>query len=414
LYVSRGKQANPLFPTFVEAGVQAGYPRTEDMNGFQQEGFGMMDMTIHRGRRWSAANAYLHPAMARPNLTVKTNTLTHRVVFEGTRAAGVEYGSSSNGASGGTQTVAAQREVILCGGAINSPQLLMLSGIGDAAQLGRFGIATKAHLPAVGRNLQDHLDLYLQYTCTKPITLYSDQWRFPHNMVKHGLQWILCGTGKAASAHLESGGFICSRDGLPHPDIQFHFLPGALTGQLTPGSCHAFQAHVSTMRPHSRGFLELQSADPRVPVRIQPNYLEAPEDLVDLRNAVKLTREVFAQQAFDAYRGAPISPAADVQTDAQIDTWIRAHTESAYHPCCTVRMGSKDQPDAVVNSSGEVLSGIKALRVIDASIMPSMISGNLNAPTIMLAEKLADAVRGRPPLPPSDAPVYQRTSLSQR
>eukprot|EP00053_Salpingoeca_punica_P013184 m.118850 g.118850 ORF g.118850 m.118850 type:complete len:644 (-) comp16135_c0_seq2:375-2306(-) len=452
LHVTRGKQERSLFQAFIAAGKQAGYPETEDMNGYQQEGFGWMDMTVYKGRRWSTANAYLRPAMKRPNLVVKTDVLTHRVVFEGSRAVGIECSSASasplssittsfapsatpfasskntnfsNSAISNTSStnssssrlsnvrmVAARREVILCGGAINSPQLLLLSGVGDAAQLAKWGIPVKAHLPGVGQNLQDHLDLYVQYRCTKPITLYSDQWRFPHNMVRHGLQWIFFGSGKAASAHLESGGFICSREGLTYPDIQYHFLPGALSGQLNPGSCHAFQAHISTMRPLSRGFIELQSADPRAPPRIQPNYLEHPQDLVDLRAAVKLTREIFQQQAFDAFRADPISPSAEIQTDQQIDDWIRAKTESAYHPCCTVRMGEDE--GAVVDSAARVRGGIANLRVVDASIMPSMISGNLNAPTIMMAEKLADAIRGRPPLPESFAPVYRRPTRNQR
>ena len=386
-----------------------------------------MDMTIHKGVRWNTANAYLRPALLRSamgianaggvgagagagaggqayhNLHVVASTLVHSIKFEGQRAVGVNVSHWNDPKGQNMSLIRARKEVIVCGGAINSPQLLMLSGIGNRRDLAELGIPLVTHLPGVGDNLQDHLDLYMQYRCKEPITLYTSTWRFPHNMIRHGVEWFVLKRGKATSAHLESGGFIRSRSGLAHPDIQYHFFPGALTGQLTPGKCHAFQIHVSTMRPTSRGFIKLRSRDPTAHPIIQPNYLTTPDDLVDLRQGVRLTQEIVQQRAFDGYRQEPLSPSADVASDKDIENWIRDHTESAYHPCCTVKMGKDNM--SVVDSQGRV-HGMEALRVVDASIMPSMISGNLNAPTIMMAEKIADAIKGVPALPPSNAPVY--------
>ncbi|KAJ0395923.1 hypothetical protein ATCC90586_000756 [Pythium insidiosum] len=401
LHVSRGSQKDQvLFKTFIDAGVEAGYPFTDDMNGYQQEGFGWMDMTIHKGRRWSAAAAYLRPAATRKNLTIVTDTLVNKVLFNGKKAVGVE--SEHNRKKAQTNYYAA-KEVILAGGAINSPQLLMLSGIGDAYHLRDMGIPLVHHIPAVGKNMEDHLDLYVQYECTKPITLHNATWKYPHNMVGIALEWLFRQTGMGASAHLESGGFIRSAPGKRHPDLQYHFLPGALTGQLTPGACHAFQAHCSPMRATSRGYLQLSSTNPRQHPIIQPNYLETEQDVVDMRAAVRLTREIFEQKAFDEFRGNPISPAADLQSDEQIDAWVREHTESAYHPSCTNRMGTDE--NTVVDPQTRV-HGVDNLRVVDASIMPNIVSGNLNAPVIMIAEKAADIILGKTPLPKSTAPVY--------
>lgn len=402
LHVCRQTQKDQvLFGKFIEAGVQAGYPFTDDMNGFQQEGFGWMDMTIHNGQRWSTATAYLRPAMARPNLTVVTDTFVNKVVFEGKRAVGVETEHNKHKTK---QVVYAGKEVILSGGAINSPQLLMLSGIGDANHLKKMGIPLVEHVPAVGQNLEDHLDLYVQYECTKPITLHNATWKYPHNMVRIALEWLFLRRGWGASAHLESGGFIRTAPGKRQPDLQYHFLPGALTGQLTPGAKHAFQSHCSPMRATSRGFLKLRSANPRDHPIIDPNYLSTEEDIVDIRNAVRLTREILEQQVLDEFRGEPISPSKDVQTDEQIDAWVRDHTESAYHPSCTNRMGTGN--NTVVDPSARV-HGVENLRIVDASIMPNIISGNLNAPVIMIAEKAADIIRGKTPLPKSTAPVYE-------
>ncbi len=396
LHVSTGGSDNPLFDAFIEAAIQAGYPTTQDMNGFQQEGFGRMDMTIHRGRRWSAARAFLHPVISRPNLTVETGALTTRVLFGGTRATGVAYRQR-----GKSVTATAEREVILCGGAINSPQLLMLSGVGPADHLQGLGIPVVADLPGVGQNLQDHLELYVQQACTRPITLYGVQRGL--RRILTGLRWFLFHSGPGASAHLEAGGFIRRNDSVPHPDLQYHFLPSQVIdhGRVRP-RLHAYQAHVGPMRPTSIGHLELRSADPLVHPLIQPNYLGTEGDREEMRDCVTLTREIFAQKAFDPFRGAEIAPGPEVRSDAEIDAFVRAKADSAYHPSCTCKMGS----DAMAVVDGETrVRGLEALRVVDASIMPSIVSGNLNAPTIMMAEKAADMILGNPPLEPSNAPV---------
>lgn len=311
-------------------------------------------------------------------------------------------------ANGGSSCVSwrmcVRLQIILSSGAINSPQLLMLSGVGDAEHLKEVGIPVVQHLPAVGQNMEDHLDLYIQYMCKKPITLHNATWKYPHNMARIALEWLFNRTGMGASAHLESGGFIRSAPGKRHPDLQYHFLPGSLTGQLTPGAYHAMQAHCSPMRATSRGWLKLRSANPRDHPIIEPNYLDTEEDKVDLRAAVRLTREIFEQKVFDEYRGDPVSPAQNVQTDAEIDAWVRQHSESAYHPSCTNRMGVDD--NTVVDPQTRV-HGLENLRVVDASIMPNIVSGNLNGPTIMLAEKAADIILGKPALAKSKAPVYQ-------
>jgi len=397
LHVSTGSNPNKLFDAFIQAGVDAGYPFTEDMNGFQQEGFGRMDMTIHNGKRWSSASAYLRPALNRPNLRVETGALTSRILFEGTRAVGIEYSQY-----GKLHQVRAEREVILCGGAINSPQLLMLSGIGQADELRALDIPVVADLPGVGQNLQDHLELYVQQECTQPITLFDAM--KPHNMVRIGIQWFLFKSGLCSSAHLEAGAFIRSRAGVSHPDIQYHFLPALVNDHgRDPGDRHAFQAHVGPMRPTSRGFLKLASNDPRRHPIIQPNCLETEGDRREMRDCVKLTREIFAQKGFDPYRGAELKPGPGVQSDTEINAFVREKADSAYHPSCTCKMGYDDM--AVVDHTTRV-RGVDNLRVVDASIMPSIVSGNLNAPTIMIGEKAADIILGNTPLEPSNAPVY--------
>ena len=397
LTVARGTGDNPLFDAWIAAGEEAGYPATPDMNGYRQEGMGRMDMTIRACRRCSAGNAYLHPVLHRPNLVVLTRSLATRLVLERGRATGVEL--AENGVA---KRVHARREVILAGGAINSPQLLMLSGIGPADHLRRVGVPVAHDLPGVGRDLQDHLEFYFQVACREPVTLL-DAMR-PHNMVRIGLRWFLRHDGPAASSHLEAGGFIRSRAGIEHPDIQFHFLPALVEDHgRSKGRMHAFQAHVGTMRPLSRGWLELRSADPRQHPLIEPNCLAEEQDRIDLRACVRLTREIFAQPAFDRYRGQELKPGAAVTSDAEIDAFLRARADSAYHPCCTCRMGT--DPRAVVDPECRV-RGVDGLRVVDASIMPSMVSGNLNAPTMMLAEKAADLILGRPALPRAEAPVW--------
>ncbi|ETV95151.1 choline dehydrogenase [Aphanomyces invadans] len=419
LHVSRGSQHDQvLFQAFIDAGVEAGYPFTDDMNGFQQEGFGFMDSTIHNGVRWSSSAAYLHPILheRKDTLTVVTDQLVHRVVVD---AVGVAQGidvQPNRSKSSDVEFYQADKEVIVCGGAVNSPQLLLLSGIGPADDIHAVGIPVVEHLPAVGQHLEDHLDLYIQFGVTQPITLHNATWAYPHKMVAIGLEWVVNQTGMGASAHLESGGFIRrqgasspgrTRAGLRQPDLQFHFLPGALTGQLTPGNQHAMQTHLSPMRATSRGSVTLASANPRDAPRVDPNYLSTTQDVEDIRRGVLLAQELFQQKAMDPFRGDPISPATlfDASDASTIDAWVRQHTESAYHPSCTARMGS-DVTTSVVNAKCQV-HGIDRLRVVDASIMPNIVSGNLNAPVIMMAEKAADMILGNAALPPAtDVRVY--------
>ncbi len=397
LCTTTGTGDNPLNPLWIEAGRQAGYPVTSDMNGFQQEGFGRMDMTVGAGRRWSAANAYLRPAMRRRNLAVRTHALATRILFQGRRAVGVSY------RRGGADTVVrARREVIVSGGPINSPQLLKLSGVGPQAELAALGIPVVHDLPGVGENLQDHLEFYFQVACLEPVTLYKHM--NPLGKALIGARWLLTHGGLGATNHFEAGGFIRSRAGVRYPDIQYHFLPMAVSYD---GSSlareHGFQAHVGPMRSKSRGWVRLNSANAADKPRILFNYLSDPDDWLEMRACVRLTREVFAQPAFDRYRGREIQPGANVQTDEQIDAFVREKVESAYHPSCSCKMGVDRM--AVVDSQTAV-RGLEGLRVVDSSIMPSITTGNLNAPTIMLAEKAADHILGRAPLPPADAPYY--------
>lgn len=383
-----GPLKNPLYRAFVEAGEQAGYGITGDINGATQEGFGRMDMTVKNGVRWSAANAYLKPAMKRPNLTVITHALATRVLFEGRRAAGVEFEQG-----GVRRSVRAGREVILSGGPINTPQLLKLSGVGGAEELRSHGIPVVHNLPGVGENLQDHLEFYFQVACRQPITLYSWQGLLGRAFI--GAQWLLTRKGHGATNHFESCGFIRSRPGIPYPDIQYHFLPLAVTydGQGLAAE-HGFQAHVGPMRSKSRGWVRLKSADPHEHPRIRFNYMSHPDDWTEMRACVRLTREIFAQKAFDPYRGREIQPGAGVVSDDAIDAFIRDKVESAYHPSCSCRMGAPDDPMAVVDPETRVI-GMEALRIVDSSIMPRVTTGNLNAPSIMIGEKGADHILGR-------------------
>ena len=397
LRTSYGPLSNPLHAAWLAAGRQAGYPATTDVNGRQQEGFCRLDMTVGGGRRSSAANAYLRPAMTRSNLAVRTHALATRILFEGKRAVGVEYRLDD-----ATHTVRARREVILSAGSINSPILLKLSGVGPAAELREHGIAVLHDLPGVGENLQDHIEFYFQVACTQPITLYSSMGLVPRALI--GLRWLLFKDGLGATNHFETGGFIRSRPDVPYPDIQFHFLPLAVTYDGSSlAQEHGFQAHVGPMRSKSRGYVRLASNDARDKPKIRFNYLSHPDDLIEFRACVRLTREIFAQPAFDPYRGREIQPGKNVVTDAQIAEFVRAKVESAYHPSCTCKMGGRDDPSAVADPEGLVY-GVEALRVADSSVMPSVTTGNLNAPTIMVAEKLADHVRGRPLLAPASLP----------
>ena len=396
----RGAEFGPLHAVFIEAGAQAGFPKTDDQNGFQQEGFGRMDATIHNGARMSAARAYLHPALSRPNLRTLSRARVLRVAIEAGRAVGIEVA-----ANGGRRLIRAARETLLCAGAINSPQLLMLSGVGNPEALARVGIRTVCDSPGVGENLQDHLELYVQHECRRPVTLHRAT-TFA-GMALSGARWFLTRGGACASAHLEAGAFVRSGAGASHPDIQFHFLPSVVNDhgrELWPG--HAYQAHVGTMRPKSRGTISLTDADPFSPPRIDFNYLREPDDLRGLRECVAAAREVFSQSAFDDFRGREIQPGANIKGGAELDDWIRAKADTAYHPSCACKMGAEGDADAVLDSECR-LRGVERLRVVDSSAMPDMPSGNLNAPTIMLAEKIADSIRGLPPLPPIDAPVWR-------
>ena len=394
-----GRLSNPLHAAWLAAGSEAGYPESRDVNGFQQEGFGRMDMTVGEGRRCSAARAYLKPAMPRPNLRVITHALATRVLFDGRRATGVEYTRG-----GATHRANAAQEVILSGGPINSPQLLKLSGVGPAEELRALGIGVLQDLPGVGENLQDHLEFYFQVACTQPITLYSSiDWR---SRALIGARWLLFKDGLGATNHFETCGFIRSRAGIAYPDIQYHFLPMAVAYD---GSAlaqeHGFQAHVGPMRSKSRGWVRLASTRPEDKPRILFNYLSHPDDWIEMRACVRLTREIFAQPAFDRYRGRELQPGADVRSDDEIDTFIRAKVESAYHPSCSCKMGDGGDPMAVVDSQTRV-RGLERLRVVDSSIMPSVTTGNLNAPTIMLAEKAADHILGRGMLSAENLPFY--------
>ncbi|HTM63052.1 MAG TPA: choline dehydrogenase [Gammaproteobacteria bacterium] len=386
LKVSHKISDNPLFDTFIAAGAQAGYPISDDINGAQQEGFGRFDMTIDNGERCSAAKAYLSADVrCRANLSCHAEALVVKILTYRGRAVGIEYLQH-----GQMNQCFARKEVILSGGAINSPQLLMLSGIGPVDVLMKHQIDMVVNLPGVGSNLQDHLEFYMQYECKQPVTLYSIS--SPFKKIAVGMQWFLTRKGLAASSHLEAGAFISSRPDVEHPDIQYHFLPSLVANHgRSFGSCHAFQVHVGTLRPESRGHLELTSNNPMDPVRIHPNYLQTDNDLHDLVSCVPLTRDIFNQAAFAPYKGKEISPGINIKSRSEVEAFIRAKADSAYHPCGTCKMGVDEM--SVVNPEAKVY-GVDDLRVVDASIMPSNLSGNLNAPTIMMAEKVSDLILG--------------------
>ena len=390
LHVTRGKRDNPLVQAFVQAGRQAGYQLTEDYNGQQQEGFGPMEHTIHKGARWSAAKAYLRPALQRENCNL-IRGLAHKIVFSGRRAVGVELL-----AGGGLKTVRAKKEVILASSSINSPKLLMLSGIGPAAHLSAHGIQIVADRPGVGQNLQDHLEVYIQMAASQPVSLFK-YWNLL-GKARVGLQWALTRSGPGASNQFESAGFIRSAAGVEYPDLQFHFLPIAVRydGQAASEG-HGFQAHIGPMRSPSRGAVTLRSAKPEDSPKITFNYMSTEKDWIDFRRGIRLTREIFAQEAFRPFVKHEIQPGVELQTDAQIDGFIRAHAESAYHPCGTCKMGAVDDPLAVVDPQTNVI-GVKGLRVVDSSIFPQITNGNLNGPSIMVGEKASDLILGKTPL----------------
>jgi len=398
---------NPLYRAFVEAGQEAGYIGTDDPNGFMQEGFGPMHMTVKDGVRWSTANAYLKPAMGRPNLTVITHAMTRRILLEGKRAVGVEYDHQ-----GQRQVAKARREVLVSAGPIAAPHLLQRSGIGPGAVLQKAGVEVLHDLPGVGENLQDHSEVYIQYACKEPITLNGKMGLFSRFLI--GAEWVLFKRGLSVTNHFESGGFIRSDAALDSPDIQFHFLPAAMRYDgKKPLKGHGFMVLTGPNKPKSRGHVRLRSADPFEQPDILFNYLDREEDREGFRRCLRLTREIIAQPAFDRFRGEEMAPGKDVQKDDEIDAWVRETMESTYHPCGSCRMG--EDAMAVVDSELKV-RGLEGLRVIDSSVFPSEPNANLNAPTIMLAERAADMVRGKPLLPPSNAPVGQApgVGLTQR
>ena len=396
---------NPLFEAMIEAGVQAGYPRTDDLNGYQQEGFGPMDRFVTpNGRRASTARGYLDRAKPRSNITILTGALTDVILFDGKRAVGVKVEHE-----GQTKHFHASREVIVSSGAIASPQLLQRSGVGPGQWLKDLGITEVLDLPGVGNNLQDHLELYMQYECLKPVSIApANKW---WNKPPIGAEWLFRGTGLGATNHFEAGGFIRTDEKFTHPNIQYHFLPLAVRYDGRNASdAHSFQAHVGSLRSPSRGRVKLTSRDPNAHPSILFNYMSHEQDWQEFRDAMRITREIIHQPALDPYRGRALSPSEDLVTDAQLDEYVREHGETAYHPSCTCAMGEHN--DAVVNGEG-LVHGLEGLRVVDASIMPNIISGNLNATTIMLAEKIVDKMRGRQ-LPRSTADYFVANGMPLR
>lgn len=397
LGVNNGNEMkNPLYTAFIKAGEQAGYDITSDYNGKQQEGFGPMHMTVKDGVRSSASREYLDPVKSRKNLTIVTGALVTKVVLEDKVAKGVEYV-----VNGKVETAAASNEVILSAGSIGSPHILQLSGIGDKDILEKAGVDVKHHLPGVGQNLQDHLEFYFQYKCKQPITLNRKLGLISKGLI--GARWLLNRSGLGATNHFESCAFIRSKADVEWPDIQYHFLPAAIRYDgKSAFDGDGFQVHVGHNKPKSRGSVTLQSANPTVPPKILFNYLQHPDDIEGFRACVRLTREIIAQSAFDDFRDGEIQPGEHIQTDEEIDAFVREAVESAYHPSCSCKMGEDEM--AVVDSQTNV-HGIEGLRVVDSSIFPTIPNGNLNAPTIMVAEKAADIILGKPALPPQNVPV---------
>ena len=390
---------NPLYQAFIDAGEEAGYPTTKDFNGYQQEGFGAMHMTVDGGRRASTSNAYIKPVKDRVNLTILKEVMARRVLFDGTKAVGVEFEQS-----GQRIQAKAKQEVILSAGSIGSPQLLQVSGIGPQDVLSKAGVPVLHDLPGVGENLQDHLEVYFQYRCKQPISLNSKLNYFSMGLI--GARWILFKSGLGATNHFESCGFIRSRVGLQWPNIQYHFLPAAMRYDGNAAfDGHGYQVHVGPNKPSSRGYVRIKSKRIEKAPEIQFNYISTEQDKQDWRDTIRLTREILNQPAFDAFKVDEIQPSLDVQTDEQIDAWVKANVESAYHPSCTCKMGADDDPMAVLDSQCRV-RGVESLRVVDSSVFPTITNGNLNAPTIMVAEKAADMILGKAPLPAADAKVW--------
>jgi choline dehydrogenase len=400
LILERGPATSPLFAAFFKAVQQAGYPLTEDVNGFRQEGFAAFDRNIHRGRRLSAARAYLHPVKHRPNLDVYTRAFTTRILFEGKRAVGVEYEyrGGRRSARGG--------EVICCGGSINSPQLLQVSGVGPADLLRSVGVDVVHDLPGVGENLQDHLEVYIQYACKQPVSVYpSTLW---YNKPLIGLKWLFLRSGAAATNHFEGGGFIRGNDELAYPNLMYHFLPLAIRYDgSAPSQGHGYQVHIGPMYSNSRGSIRIKSADPKVHPALRFNYLSTPEDRREWLEAVRSARKILNQSAFDEFNGGELSPGPSVSTDQEIMDWVARDGETALHPSCTCRLGV--DATSVVHPESMRVHGLEGLRVVDASAMRYVTNGNIYAPTMMLAEKSADLILGNTPLPAENVPFYRRS-----
>jgi choline dehydrogenase len=397
--LERGPATNPLFTAFFAAAQQAGYPLTDDVNGYRQEGFAPFDRNVHRGRRLSAARAYLHPAMRRPNLTVRTRAMVTRILFEGTRAVGVEYRHRN----GPAQQVKAG-EIVLCGGAINSPQLLQLSGVGNATELGALGVDVVADVPGVGEHLQDHLEVYIQYACTQPVSMAPalKMWRRPFI----GAQWLFLRSGPGATNHFEGGGFVRGNDEVAYPNLMFHFLPIAIRYDgSSPAGGHGYQVHIGPMYSDARGSVKITSRDPNAHPELRFNYLSTDQDRKEWVEAITVARNILNQPAMDEFNGGEISPGPEVATDEQILDWVRKDGETALHPSCTCRMGIDNM--SVVDPETMRVHNLDGLRVVDASVMPYVTNGNIYAPVMMIAEKSADLILGNTPLPPDEAEFYE-------
>ncbi len=402
-----GMTFNPLYHAFIDAGRQAGYPATKDYNGHQQEGFGPMHMTVKNGVRCSTANAYFKPVAKRPNLNIVTHALVRKIILDGKRAVGVEYDRSRT-----PIRVTARREIILSAGAIGSPTILQRSGIGPGKVLQGAGVDVVQDLAGVGANLTDHLEVYLQYRCVQAVTLNGHLGLISKGLI--GARWMLFRSGLGATNHFEACAFIRSRPGLKWPDLQYHFLPAAMSYDgkaIFPG--HGFQVHVGPNKPKSRGQVAIRSSAAEDTPRILFNYLEHEEDRADWRRAIRLTREIIGQPAMDEFKGDEIQPSLAVSDDSDIDAWVRAKAESSYHPSCTCKMGAADDPLAVLDEACNVRA-IANLRVVDASVFPTITNGNLNAPTIMVAERAADIIMGKQLLPGSDVSVWIDPAWSEQ
>jgi choline dehydrogenase len=405
LQMETGPASTPLFKAWLKAGPQAGFASTTDVNGFRQEGFAIFDKNMTRGRRMSAARAYLHPVLDRANLTLRTLAQANRILFEGNRAVGVEYKRGRK-----THTVRS-KHVVSCGGAFNTPQLLQLSGVGDWEHLKGLGIDVVSDLPGVGENLQDHLEVYIQHSCTKPVSMqpYNATWRMPFI----GLQWLFR-KGPAATNHFEAGAFVRSNDEVEYPNLMFHFLPIAIRYDgSSPEGGHGYQVHVGPMYSDVRGTVKIRSTNPREHPAVKFNYLSTENDRKEWVEAVRTTRHIMRQPAFDPYNGGEVSPGPEVETDEQILDWIRKDAETALHPSCTAKMGPVSDPMAVVDPNTMQVHGTEGLYVVDASVMPAVSNGNIYAPTMMIAERAADLILGNETLAPDHTEVHRAPNAGQ-